>query len=1014
MRARMQRLFLPPAGEPAAQLERAARLVRLALVALVVMAAAAAALLWRSLPGVAPAVPLLAALLFLLPAALLAVGQRHLTAARRPDGVPALGETISDPIAPDGVLAPAAAVPEVAAPEAAASAAGEAAPEAAASAAPAAGAGPEPLDELQQANLRLTRELEAQRQAASSSGRSEQAYRLLLDSIPAPVLAVDERMNIQFCNEAYAGFVGATVEELQGANLVTRFPSIAGTRTYTAYLRALETGQTQEVEGPVFDRYERARVFRTPQGIMAIAEDITERRQIEAERERFTQLLRTAAETTQSLSAILEPSRLLDQTVEMLHQRFGLYHVHLYLLDERRRELVVRAGSGAIGRKLSEQGHSIPLEASQSIVARAARRQEIVVVSDVTLEPSFLPNPLLPETRSEVAVPLVARGSVLGVLDVQDSRPNRFTPADLDTFSVLAGQIAVALENARRFDEQHRVEQELRRMQRRLDRLFEHMPHVVLYETGGGREYISDNVIELLGYPRGAFEDDRAFFPTLFHPDDREPQLQRVDVWAREGRPGVLQLEFRCRRADGDYIWLQDYMVAISPEHGQPYMSGVLVDVTARKAVEEERIRFTNQLRTAAELAERLSAILSPQILLDQTVELLQQRFDLYHVHLYLFDRATASLVVRAGSGDVGRVLCDLEHTIPLDAPQSIVARAGRRREIIRVDDVRREPTFLPNPFLPETRSELAVPLWAQGQLLGVLDVQDNRPDRFAQSDVDTFSILAGQIAIALANAHFVEEIQETAARLREVDRLKSEFVANMSHELRTPLNSVIGYAELLLMGMDGQLDPETRQDIQAIYDNGQHLLSLINDLLDLAKIEAGHMRLELVPVDLAPLLEEVRLKNAGLLHQKPVTLTVEAEADLPAVLADRLRLAQILNNLIANAVKFTPEGTIWLRARRDGSEVALDVEDTGVGMGAEDLQTIFEKFRQGEGLPVRRAEGTGLGLSITHHLVQLHGGRLDVRSTPGVGSVFTVRLPVRPPEPAPPAPLEPAAGAAT
>jgi signal transduction histidine kinase len=287
------------------------------------------------------------------------------------------------------------------------------------------------------------------------------------------------------------------------------------------------------------------------------------------------------------------------------------------------------------------------------------------------------------------------------------------------------------------------------------------------------------------------------------------------------------------------------------------------------------------------------------------------------------------------------------------------------------------------------------VPLIVRQRLVGVLDVQDNRPARFTQADVDTYSVLAGQIAVALDNARLFEELQRTADRLRELDRLKSEFLANMSHELRTPLNSILGYAELLLLGLNGQLDPETLQDIQTIYDNGQQLLGLINDILDLAKIEAGHMHLDLIPIDVDALLNEVKTANAVQVLSKSIQLHVDVAPGLPPVLADRLRLMQVLNNLVSNAVKFTNEGDVWLKGYRapDG-RICLAVADSGIGIAEQDVAAIFDKFSQVDGSFTRRARGTGLGLAITQHLVEMHDGTIDVESDLGTGSVFTVRLP--------------------
>ncbi len=422
----------------------------------------------------------------------------------------------------------------------------------------------------------------------------------------------------------------------------------------------------------------------------------------------------------------------------------------------------------------------------------------------------------------------------------------------------------------------------------------------------------------------------------------------------------------------------------------------VVRDITERKLAEEERTRFTTQLRTAAEIAGQIGRILDPDQVLEAVIPLLKERFDLYHVHVYTLDEESRDLVMRYGYGEPGRIMREQGHRIPLDREQSLVAQAARSQEIVAVDDVTHSPNFLPNPLLPATRSEVAIPVAAAGKVLGVFDVQSDVPQRFTLSDLDVFNTLAGQIAAALQNARLFEEIQLTAHRAQEMDRLKSEFLANMSHELRTPLNSILGYTEVMLLGIDGEIDPEMLQDVAAIHENGQHLLRIINDILDLAKIEAGRMILSLEDVELDMLLDDVRTSNLGLLHKmhSPVDLDVEVEEELPTVRADRVRLNQILNNLVSNAVKFTEKGTINIKAYRDDAWICIAVQDTGIGMDEKDLKKLFQKFQQVDGSSTRRAEGTGLGLVITRYLVEMHNGDIQVVSEKGKGTTFIVRLP--------------------
>jgi signal transduction histidine kinase len=351
-------------------------------------------------------------------------------------------------------------------------------------------------------------------------------------------------------------------------------------------------------------------------------------------------------------------------------------------------------------------------------------------------------------------------------------------------------------------------------------------------------------------------------------------------------------------------------------------------------------------------------------------------------------------LGIRAGSGEVGRVLRERGHTISVHEKKSPVARAVRERDIVLVEDTSLESDFRPNPLLPQTRSELAVPLIVGDEILGVLDVQDDQANRFGSAERDTFNTLAGQIATALQNAAYVEEIEQAAERLREMDRLKSEFLANMSHELRTPLNSIIGYAELMLMGIS-KMDPETVEDVQAIYDNGKHLLNLVNDILDMSKIEAGRLTLNVEQVQIEPLVERVSTTVLEQLDDRPIEWSVQVDDDLPLIQADPMRFEQIIRNLLSNAVKFTREGAIDLRVWRENGSIRIEVQDTGIGIAARDMDKVFDRFQQVDGSSTRSAEGSGLGLAITRHLVKLHGGTIEVESQPGEGSTFTVCLPV-------------------
>jgi signal transduction histidine kinase len=282
--------------------------------------------------------------------------------------------------------------------------------------------------------------------------------------------------------------------------------------------------------------------------------------------------------------------------------------------------------------------------------------------------------------------------------------------------------------------------------------------------------------------------------------------------------------------------------------------------------------------------------------------------------------------------------------------------------------------------------------------------VQSEKLDRFTGEDVRVMTTLADQVAVAVENARLYQNQVEVTEQLRQVDRLKSEFLANMSHELRTPLNSIIGYAEVMIDGIDGELPAEAVEDVEAIHSSGQHLLSMINDILDLAKIEAGRLELDLEPINVFNVADEVRQITGILLKDKPVELVLEIDPELPDVWGDHVRLRQILNNLVSNASKFTNEGEIRVRASythefqdpedNNAGMILVEVMDTGEGIAPDHLDLVFQQFRQVDNSSTRKAAGTGMGLTITRHLVEMHGGHIWVTSELGKGSsfAFTVR----------------------
>jgi signal transduction histidine kinase len=257
---------------------------------------------------------------------------------------------------------------------------------------------------------------------------------------------------------------------------------------------------------------------------------------------------------------------------------------------------------------------------------------------------------------------------------------------------------------------------------------------------------------------------------------------------------------------------------------------------------------------------------------------------------------------------------------------------------------------------------------------------------------VQTF---ARQAAIAIDNVRLFNETKEKSHQLEIANQHKSEFLANMSHELRTPLNAIIGFSEVLIERLFGELNEKQDDYLKDIHASGRHLLALINDILDLSKIEAGQLELELGTFDLPTAITDAMTLIRQRAHQHRITLAVDGDPALHDVTADERKVKQILVNLLSNAVKFTPDGgRIDVTARRGEGEVIIAVRDTGIGIDPKDHQMVFEEFRQVGGQYSNKREGTGLGLALARRFVELHGGRIMLESAPGQGSTFTFTLP--------------------
>lgn len=599
-----------------------------------------------------------------------------------------------------------------------------------------------------------------------------------------------------------------------------------------------------------------------------------------AESRRRAAQLETAAEIARDTSGTLALESLLDRAVNLIRERYGYYHASIFLLDEERKNAVVAASTGEAGAELKRRGHSLPV-GSQSVIGVVTETGQPLVLNDVRESPIHRPNPLLPETLAELAMPMKIGNLTIGALDVQATEVDAFSADDVAVLQTLADQIAVAVDNARSYELAQQAIAETRQRVQELSTLF---------------------------------ELSRALASAPLDPAQLADTVARYFIQVLDVPQASISL--------------------LNPETGQ---FQILADLV--------RSEETGELVANEDVGETFEAADYP---------------------------ATAKVI---------------------QTLQPLITQAS---------DSHADPAELNYMKEHGLQTLMVLPLAVKGEAFGIIELEVwGKERRFTSDQINLAMTLANSAATALENARLYEAQRKTADQLRELDKLKSQFLANMSHELRTPLNSIIGFSRVILKGIDGPITDLQKQDLTAINSAGQHLLELINSVLDISKIEAGKMELAFEDnLNLADLITSAMSTAVGLIKDKPIKLIKEVQPDLPTVRADPTRIRQVLINFLSNAAKFTEEGSITVRAETqigpEGQpEVVVSVIDTGPGIALEDQDKLFKPFSQVDSSPTRKVGGSGLGLSISRLLIELHGGRIGVESEVGKGSRFYFVLPL-------------------
>lgn len=830
-----------------------------------------------------------------------------------------------------------------------------------------------------------------QKQTITALVTSEQRFRKLTENSPDTVFILDlQQMKALYINRD--SFLGYTQHELASPNFFhnTHPDDLEGLRQHWnrvidgiqetfEYRVQSKTGEwewVQNREVPLeFDANGR------PNQLLITLTLVTNRKKLEIQiqeaSQRRSQQIELTTRIAQEIASATQLDTLYQRIVDRVKETFGYTHAQLFRYDPIREVMGLVVGYGEIGQRMLAVRHALPM--GRGLVGTAAATGQSFLRPNITGDPDWVPNRFLPNTKGELAVPIKLGERVLGVLDVQSNIADQLSLEDQLLLEGLCGQIAIAIESTRLSESLAEQLRELSNLQRLMTR-------------EGWRSRQTAKRLKGVIFDSSQGEVREADLPALWNQPvtTHQPPNAIVPIAVRGqviGSLGILDDPNQPLPMED-----QELLETISTQIAEALETARLLEQTQKRAVELEAVA---QVGTAA------TTILDTNKLLQSVVSYTQASFQLYQVAILLFDPTTKQLTswAVAGTERTGFAANPLDptlslETISLSQEPSVVAKAARTRQGVLIADSLTDPDFLPYHLSPHTRSEIAVPMLAGNELVGVLDLQADIPNYFTTEDVRTYATLASQVAVALQNARLYQEQLETAEKLREVERLKSQFLANMSHELRTPLNSIIGFSDVLLDGLEGPMSPRMEEDVRMIRTSGQYLRELIGDILDMSKIEAGMMELRKEKVYVPYVVSEIVALQQPLAENKGLELKVNVPLDLPYLHADPTRLRQILINLVSNGIKFTDSGHVTIQITNYPHEMHFSVQDSGIGLHPQDIPIIFQEFRQVDESLVRRVGGTGLGLPISKHLVELHGGQIGVESSPNSGSNFWFTIP--------------------
>ena len=757
----------------------------------------------------------------------------------------------------------------------------------------------------------------------------------------------------------------------------------------------------------------------------------------------LTESLEQQTATSEVLSVIssspgeLEPvfQAMLENAVRICEAKFGA----LYRIDGEKFHFAAEVGTPL--EFVEHQRRRGPFQPSPgSQLERVLRTRQVSHTDDATVEFASRPAATLAGARSTVAVPMLKDDVLIGAIFIYRTEVRPFTDKQIELVQNFAAQAVIAIENTRLLNE---LRQSLEQQTATADVL------KVISRSTFDLQAVLDTLVEsaarlcdadIAVVHRQQGTNYQAVANFGGPPDFRELILRMIPFEAAKGSVlGRTVLERKPVQvadvlADPEYslhevqkmVGFRTSLGVPLLREGNPIGAIVLMRLAVRPFTDKqielastfadqaviaiENVRLFDEVQARTEdLAESLQqqtataevlkvisrSTFDLQIVLDTLVESAARLCEADNS--YLFRHETGNYVWSASYGFSGEYLEYMKDRQLKPERGTATGRAALEGQVVHIPDVFQdsEYTWWESQKVGQFRAVLAVPLIREGRPIGVLGLTRSKPEPFTDKQIELVKTFADQAVIAIENVRLFDEIQDKSRQLEEASQHKSQFLANMSHELRTPLNAILGYTELMADGAYGEPSEKMLGILKRLEANGKHLLGLINDVLDLSKIEAGQLVLELSEYCVQDIAQTVRSTLEPLAADKKLSFKVDVAPKLPPGRGDGRRLTQVLINLVGNAIKFTDAGEVVIKAEANNGSFQVSVRDTGPGISAADQAKLFHEFQQADNAITKKKGGTGLGLAISKRIIEMHGGKIWVESKVGEGSTFAFSLPV-------------------